>query len=100
MFIHMVPQGTPAPLIIFIVIIEMIRNIIRPLTLAVRLSANMIAGHLLISLLRNFLKNIYMKASIPLSSIIIILITLEMAVSMIQAYVFITLSTLYSNEVH
>jgi len=84
----------------FMVIIEIISNIIRPLTLAVRLSANMIAGHLLISLLRNFLKNIYMKIAIPLSSIIIILMTLEMAVSIIQAYVFITLSTLYSNEVH
>jgi len=99
-FIHIVPQGTPYPLIIFIVIIEIIRNIIRPLTLAVRLSANIIAGHLLISLLRNFLKNIYIKISIPISSIIIILMILEIAVSIIQAYVFITLSTLYSNEVH
>jgi F0F1-type ATP synthase, subunit a len=52
-FAHLVPQGTPPILIPFIVCIETIRNIIRPGTLAVRLSANIIAGHLLITLLGN-----------------------------------------------
>ncbi|WP_414887680.1 F0F1 ATP synthase subunit A, partial [Sphingomonas sp. Leaf339] len=53
MLAHLVPQGTPPVLIPFIVCIETIRNIIRPLTLAVRLSANIIAGHLLLTLLGN-----------------------------------------------
>jgi len=50
---HLVPIGTPNILMPFIVVIETIRNIIRPLTLAVRLSANIIAGHLLLTLLGN-----------------------------------------------
>jgi len=44
-------QGTPLILIPFIVIIETIRLIIRPITLAIRLTANINAGHLLISLI-------------------------------------------------
>jgi F-type H+-transporting ATPase subunit a len=51
--VHFVPQGTPSILIPFIVCIETIRNIIRPDTLAVRLTANIIAGHLLLTLLGN-----------------------------------------------
>ena len=49
---HLVPLGTPYPLIIFIVLIEIIRRIIRPLTLSVRLAANIVAGHLLMVLIR------------------------------------------------
>lgn len=51
LFSHLTPQGTPFILIPFIVIIESIRLIIRPFTLAIRLTANIIAGHLLLSLL-------------------------------------------------
>lgn len=53
MLAHLVPLGTPGVLIPFIVLIETISNVIRPGTLAVRLAANMIAGHLLLVLLGN-----------------------------------------------
>jgi hypothetical protein len=52
-FEHLVPQGTSTILIPFMVVIETIRNLIRPGTLAVRLTANIIAGHLLLTLLGN-----------------------------------------------
>nr|UPL65783.1 ATPase subunit 6 [Anacestra spiniger] len=99
MFSHLIPVGTPPLLMPFMVMIETISNIIRPGSLAVRLTANMIAGHLLMSLLGN--NSINMKSYL-LSFIILIQITLmmfELAVSLIQAYVFSVLSTLYSSEV-
>nr|YP_010439951.1 ATP synthase F0 subunit 6 [Pseudoechthistatus hei]UTD44997.1 ATP synthase subunit 6 [Pseudoechthistatus hei] len=100
MFAHLVPQGTPPMLMPFMVCIETISNMIRPGTLAVRLSANMIAGHLLMTLLGN---------TGPMLSVILInfliitqilLLILESAVSIIQSYVFAILSTLYSSEVN
>nr|ALO76542.1 ATP synthase F0 subunit 6 [Aderidae sp. GENSP01] len=99
MFAHLVPQGTPSLLMSFMVCIETISNLIRPLTLAIRLSANMIAGHLLLTLLGNT-GNILISYLIPLLLIIqILLLTLEFAVSIIQSYVFAILMTLYSSEV-
>lgn len=98
-FTHLVPQGTPKLLISFIVIIESIRNLIRPGTLAVRLIANIIAGHLLITLLRGINPNVSHLIITLLSLIIILLLVLETAVSIIQAYVFTILRTLYSREI-
>lgn len=98
-FAHLVPQSTPSLLIPFIVLIERIRNIIRPLTLAVRLRANIIAGHLLLTLLGNTGNNISLYIIRLLILIQILLLTLETAVSIIQAYVFTILRTLYSREI-
>nr|YP_010835876.1 ATP synthase F0 subunit 6 [Onukindia connexa]WGC89395.1 ATP synthase F0 subunit 6 [Onukindia connexa] len=95
MFIHLVPVGTPFILMPFMVMIETISNIIRPGSLAVRLTANMIAGHLLMSLLGN---NSFSMMMI-LMVMFIVLMTFEISVSIIQAYVFMTLTTLYSSEV-
>lgn len=99
-FAHLVPQGTPNILIPFIVCIETIRNIIRPGTLAVRLTANIIAGHLLLTLIGNTGNSL----SILLINLLIfgqiLLLILEFAVSIIQSYVFAVLSTLYSREVN
>jgi len=99
MFAHLVPQRTPGALIPFIVLIESIRNFIRPLTLAVRLMANIVAGHLLITLLGN---QTAVASGVILGTLIltqIILLTLESAVAIIQSYVFAVLSTLYAREI-
>nr|AGO50131.1 ATP synthase F0 subunit 6 [Kamimuria wangi] len=100
MFAHLVPQGTPPILMPFMVCIETISNIIRPGTLAVRLAANMIAGHLLLTLLGNTGPSLaYSILSLLLVTQIALLI-LESAVAMIQSYVFAVLSTLYASEVN
>lgn len=99
-FIHIVPQGTPNILMPFMVIIETIRNLIRPGTLAVRLTANIIAGHLLITLLRRTSSSISIFIINLLIIIQILLIILESAVAIIQSYVFSILLTLYSREVN
>lgn len=98
-FSHIIPQGTPSILIPFIICIESISNIIRPITLAIRLSANIISGHLLITLLRstgpslNFLISLLVICQI-------MLILLESAVAFIQTYVFTILRTLYAREIN
>nr|QBZ37553.1 ATP synthase F0 subunit 6 [Ceruchus minor] len=100
MFAHLVPQGTPPVLMPFMVCIETISNLIRPGTLAVRLAANMIAGHLLMTLLGNTGSSL---ATMMISLLIIaqlLLLILESAVAIIQSYVFAVLSTLYSSEVN
>jgi F-type H+-transporting ATPase subunit a len=99
-FAHLVPQGTPAILIPFIVCIETIRNIIRPGTLAVRLAANIIAGHLLMTLIGNTGPTLALRLVSFLIIGQIALLILESAVAIIQSYVFAVLSTLYSSEVN
>nr|YP_009472977.1 ATP synthase F0 subunit 6 [Notopteryx soror]AST10207.1 ATP synthase F0 subunit 6 [Notopteryx soror] len=99
MFAHLIPAGTPAVLMPFMVLIETISNLIRPGSLAVRLTANMIAGHLLMSLLGDNSTNIN-ELMVPLIlTVQIMLMLFETAVSIIQAYVFSVLSTLYSSEI-
>lgn len=97
-FCHLVPLGTPGILIPFIVCIETIRNLIRPGSLAVRLTANIIAGHLLITLLgdRAIDSGFYINFILLVQ---ILLMLFESAVCIIQSYVFTVLRTLYSREV-
>nr|YP_010363464.1 ATP synthase F0 subunit 6 [Atkinsoniella flavipenna]UNZ12565.1 ATP synthase F0 subunit 6 [Atkinsoniella flavipenna] len=97
MFMHLVPIGTPSILMPFMVLIETISNLIRPGSLAVRLTANMIAGHLLMSLLGNNMGNSMLMISCMI--LFIILMVFETAVALIQSYVFMTLTNLYSSEV-
>merc|ERR1712242_687249 len=89
---HLVPLGTPSFLIPIIVIIETVRNIIRPITLSIRLAANIVAGHLLLTLLGSQGANV--SIIIIIISLILLLI-LEVAVACIQSYVFTILSSLY-----
>nr|QSZ78293.1 ATP synthase F0 subunit 6 [Leptocimbex yanniae] len=100
MFTHLVPQNTPFILMPFMVLIESISNLIRALTLSVRLTANMIAGHLLMTLLSSM--GIYLEISMIFFLILVqfLLLILESAVAIIQAYVFMILSTLYYSEVN
>jgi len=95
---HLVPLGTPSFLMPIIVIIETVRNIIRPITLSIRLAANMVAGHLLLTLLGSQGPNVSMTIMLILMIRLILLLILEVAVACIQSYVFTILSSLYLNE--
>jgi len=95
-----VPLGTPGPLIPLIVLIELIRNLIRPLTLAVRLAANMVAGHLLLTLISRAINPTTLGLR-RLSLVgVLSLIVLENGVALIQAYVFSILPSLYIADVN
>lgn len=95
---HLVPEGTPAGLIPLIVIIERVRLIIRPFTLAVRLAANMVAGHLLLVLLGSQGAGLRSGPLLILIVGLTLLLSLECAVACIQSYVFIILRSLYLAE--
>nr|QBZ38164.1 ATP synthase F0 subunit 6 [Purohita sinica] len=96
MFAHLLPLNTPLLIAPFMILIESLSNLIRPISLSVRLSANMIAGHLLMTLLGN---NNQIKLIILVLMIQMFLMLFEIAVSLIQAYVFSILMTMYSSEI-
>nr|QEI26062.1 ATP synthase F0 subunit 6 [Myotis nattereri] len=98
---HFLPQGTPLPLIPMLIIIETISLFIQPMALAVRLTANITAGHLLIHLIGGAtlaLMNINMTIAFITFIILILLTVLEFAVALIQAYVFTLLVSLYLHD--
>nr|ACV91753.1 ATPase 6 [Ramphastos vitellinus vitellinus] len=98
---HLLPEGTPTPLIPALILIETTSLLIRPLALGVRLTANLTAGHLLIQLIAtatSVLLPILPSVSILTALILLLLTILEVAVAMIQAYVFVLLLSLYLQE--
>nr|WNH20326.1 ATP synthase F0 subunit 6 [Asterorhombus filifer] len=98
---HLLPEGTPTPLIPILIIIETISLFIRPLALGVRLTANLTAGHLLIQLIAKagfVLLPLMPTVAILTSGLLLLLTILEVAVAMIQAYVFVLLLSLYLQE--
>nr|BBH37271.1 ATPase subunit 6 [Trimma okinawae] len=98
---HLLPEGTPTALIPVLIIIETISLFIRPLALGVRLTANLTAGHLLMQLIATatFILLPLMPVVALFTTVILLLLTaLEVAVAMIQAYVFVLLICLYLQE--
>nr|YP_003331021.1 ATP synthase F0 subunit 6 [Herwigia kreffti]BAI50252.1 ATPase subunits 6 [Herwigia kreffti] len=98
---HLLPEGTPVPLIPVLIIIETISLFIRPLALGVRLTANLTAGHLLIQLIATaafVLLPMMPTVAILTAAVLFLLTLLEVAVAMIQAYVFVLLLSLYLQE--
>nr|QAB46738.1 ATP synthase F0 subunit 6 [Tamiops mcclellandii] len=98
---HFLPQGTPVPLIPMLIIIETISLFIQPMALAVRLTANITAGHLLMHLIGGatlVLTSISPPTAMITFIILVLLTILEFAVALIQAYVFTLLVSLYLHD--
>lgn len=91
---HKIPEGAPLPLAIFLFLIETVREIIRPLTLTLRLIGNIVVGHVLLMLLWNLAG--YFTQTIFL---FIIFNAIETIVSLIQAYIYFTLISIYCSEI-
>lgn len=99
-----VPSGTPLPLVPVLVIIELISYLARAVSLGIRLAANMIAGHILLKILSTFIWKFMVKNTLCfiIGAIPMILFTaligLELAVSFLQAFVFIILTCSYLRD--
>ncbi len=93
-----IPSGVPAILLVLLVPIEIISYFVRPVSLSVRLFANMLAGHTLMKVFGGFVIALGIFLGwLPLA-FIVALTGLEFLVAFLQAYVFAILSCLYLND--
>ena len=93
-----VPSGVPVVLLVILVPIEVISYFVRPISLSVRLFANMLAGHTLLKVFGGFVVSLGIYLGwLPLG-FIVVLTGLEFLVAFLQAYVFAILSCLYLND--
>lgn len=99
------PAGAPMWLAPLLVVIEIISYFAKALSLGVRLGANILAGHLLFAILSGFTFQMLTSGSIGIMvaglfplAIVLAITLLEMAVALIQAYIFSLLTVIYLNE--
>lgn len=101
-FSILMPQGAPMGLAPLLVLIETASYLSRAISLGVRLAANLSAGHLLFAILASFAYQMLVGDLVLLSifpiAIMVFITILEIAVAMIQAYVFCLLTTIYLGD--
>ena len=105
------PSGVPVGILPFLVVIELISFLVRPITLALRLFGNMIGGHVVLKIFAGFVISLAGLAAsgglgflgIPGAAIafgsVVALTALEFVVSFLQAFVFAALTCVYLNDV-
>jgi ATP synthase subunit 6 len=98
------PTGVPKFLIPFLIVIEVISYLIRPFSLSIRLFANMLAGHTLLVILSGFVPNSSIISVLGIHLIpfifVFLVVSLEIGIAFIQAYVFCVLLFIYLNDVY
>nr|UTN43083.1 ATP synthase F0 subunit 6 [Osculotes curta] len=94
---HCVPLGSPAFLWPLLVLVESVSLLIRPLTLAIRLMANVTAGHIIMNLIGGFFSSFLFLT--PFGVVLVSgFILFEVGVAFVQAFVFMSLLSLYWEE--
>ena len=103
-FSFFVPSGAPKALIPFLVVIEVISYFVRPVSLSVRLFANMLAGHTMLKVFAGLAVMIASAGGVAAAGSVLPLIAiigltgLEVLVAVLQAYVFTILTCMYLND--
>jgi len=92
-----VPSGVPVVVLILMVPIEIISYLSRPISLSVRLFANMTAGHILMKVFASFILPLGILGIAPFV-VDVALVGFELLVAFLQAYVFTVLTCLYLND--
>jgi len=94
---HMLPYGAPTGLMLFLPLVEIFSQVIRPLTLTIRFATNLSAGHIIIFMFSYF--SILSSVLAPFLYIVLtVLLLIEVFIAFLQAYIFITLLGLYLDE--
>jgi len=94
---HILPYGAPTALILFLPLVEIFSQIIRPLTLTIRFATNISAGHIMMFIFSYF--SILSSALAPFLYVVLtLLLILEVCIAFLQSYIFITLLRLYFRE--
>ena len=93
-----VPSGVPVFLLPLVVVIEIVSYFIRPMSLSIRLFANMMAGHMMLKVMAGFVVMLGVTAGwLPLAAMVG-LMGLELLVAALQAYVFALLTCMYLSD--
>ncbi len=96
-FTYFMPPGISLWMAPLMVPIEIISYLVRPVTLSLRLFANMMAGHTLLKVFAGFVVMLGLAGVLPLA-VIIMLYALETIIALLQAYVFAMLACLYLHD--
>ncbi|MDN3029843.1 MULTISPECIES: F0F1 ATP synthase subunit A [Rickettsieae] len=92
------PKGTPIWLAPLMIVIELFAYLARPISLSLRLAANMMAGHVLLKVMAGFIVSLMIFLKFLPIPLIIILIGFEIFVAILQAYIFTILACVYLND--
>ena len=94
---HILPYGSPSALMLFLPLVEVFSQIIRPFTLMVRLSTNLSSGHIIL-----YMFSFFSVSSFTLTFVLFFvlgaLLMLELFISLLQSYIFTSLMYLYISE--
>lgn len=94
---HILPYGAPTGLMLFLPLVEIFSQIIRPLTLTIRFATNISAGHIIIFIFSYF--SILSSALAPFLYVVLaVLLVIEVFIAFLQSYIFLTLLRLYFRE--
>jgi F-type H+-transporting ATPase subunit a len=94
---HILPYGAPTALILFLPLVEIFSQVIRPLTLTIRFATNISAGHIMIFIFSYF--SILSSALAPFLYVVLtVLLIIEVFIAFLQSYIFVTLLRLYFRE--
>ena len=94
---HILPYGAPTGLMLFLPLVEIFSQVIRPLTLTIRFATNLSAGHIMIFMFSYF--SMLSSALAPFLYVVLtVLLLIEVFIAFLQAYIFMTLLGLYLDE--
>jgi F-type H+-transporting ATPase subunit a len=92
------PKGTPWWLAPLMIVIELFTYLARPVSLSLRLAANMVAGHVLLKIIAGFVISLWIFLKFLPIPLMVILIGFEIFVALLQAYIFSILACVYLND--